>query len=57
MPGVMDNLSKINSFIRTLLASIVVGVIGVGSYFGYQTYNASNLNIDGNNTLELLLAP
>ncbi|MFO0882777.1 MAG: hypothetical protein U0894_01075 [Pirellulales bacterium] len=40
---VMDTLSKINSFVRTLLATLAFGVIGAAAYFGLQTYNAKEI--------------
>ena len=41
----IESLSTINSLIRTGLAVLAVGLIGAGGYYGYQTYNASDLAI------------
>jgi cell division protein FtsB len=43
MAGTMESLSTINSFLRTLVAIVVVGAIGVGGWFGYSTYNANEI--------------
>jgi hypothetical protein len=43
MAGAMEGLSAINSFIRTLIALVVLGGIGFASYFGYTTYNAKEI--------------
>jgi hypothetical protein len=40
MPGMMDNLSTVNSFLRTMIALVVIGGLGVGGWYGYTTYNA-----------------
>jgi len=40
MPGMMENLSTINSFLRTLIGIIVLGGVGAAGYFGYTSYNA-----------------
>ncbi|HUE71061.1 MAG TPA: hypothetical protein VMP01_09245 [Pirellulaceae bacterium] len=40
MPGMMEKLSAVNSFLRTLLAIVVLGVIGTAGYFGYDAYTA-----------------
>ncbi len=42
MPGMMDSLSTINSFIRTLLAVAAAGVVGVAGWFGYSTYTSGD---------------
>src|SRR5262245_57237848 len=44
MPGMMEGLSTINSFLRTLIALVVMGGIGAGSYYGYTTYNAKEID-------------
>lgn len=41
MPNVMENLHAINSFLRTLLALLVVGGIGTGGYYAYWNYTAA----------------
>jgi len=43
MPGMMDSLSTINSFLRTLIAIVVLGGFGAAGYFGYTTYNAKEI--------------
>lgn len=43
MPGVMEGLSTVNSFLRTLIALAVVGAAGVAGWFGYTTYNAKEI--------------
>src|SRR4029453_133268 len=40
MGRVMDSLSTINSFLRTLLALVVVGGVGTAGWYGYSTYHA-----------------
>src|SRR4030095_2123821 len=40
MPGMMDNLSTINSLLSTLIALFVIGAVSTVSYFGYAKYNA-----------------
>jgi hypothetical protein len=42
--GMMEGLSTVNSFLRTLVAIIVVGAVGVGGWFGYTTYNAKEID-------------
>jgi hypothetical protein len=44
MPGLMDNLSTLNSFLRTLIAIAVIGGAGVAGYVGYTTFNAADLD-------------
>ena len=41
MPGMMDNLQTINSFIRTALALTVAGSLGTAGYYGYRTYTSA----------------
>lgn len=43
MPGMMENLSTVNSFLRTLIALFAIGAVSVVSYFGYATYNAGSI--------------
>lgn len=38
-----ETIATISSAIRTALATIVVGGLGVGGFYGYQTYNAKEL--------------
>ena len=39
----MENISTVNSFLRTILATVVLGAVGVGGYFGYNTYNKNEI--------------
>jgi hypothetical protein len=39
MPSTMESISTINSFLRTVLALVVIGGLGVAGWFGYATYN------------------
>ena len=43
MPSTMENLSTLNSFMRTILAMIVLGALTVAGWFGYTTYNAKDI--------------
>jgi len=43
MPGMMEGLSTVNSFLRTLIALAVIGVAGVGGWFGYTAFNAKEI--------------
>jgi len=45
MARVMEGVRTINSFLRTLIAIVVLGGIGAGGYYGYTTYNAKELDI------------
>jgi cell division protein FtsB len=49
MPRAMESIATINSLIRTLLAVLVAGAIGVGSCFGYSTYNQNELAFQAQN--------
>lgn len=40
MPGMMENLSTVNSFLRTLIALVVLGAVGTAGYVGYDAYTA-----------------
>ncbi len=42
MPGVMDGVRVVNSFLRTLMALVLVGVAGTAGWFGYSTYTAGD---------------
>lgn len=42
MPRMMENISTVNSFLRTIIALVVIGVLGVGGYYGYMTYTAAD---------------
>lgn len=41
MPGLMNHLQTVNSFLRTLLALIVIGAMGAGGWFAYSNYYAA----------------
>jgi outer membrane murein-binding lipoprotein Lpp len=43
MPGMMENLSTLNSFLRTVIALVVIGGVSAASYFGYTTFNAKEI--------------
>jgi hypothetical protein len=43
MPGAMEGLSTVNSFLRTLIALAVLGAVSVAGWFGYITYNAADI--------------
>jgi hypothetical protein len=43
MPGMMEGLRAINSFLRTLIAVAVLGGCGAAGYFGYTTYHAKEI--------------
>jgi hypothetical protein len=43
MPGMMENLSTLNSFLRTLIALVVVGGVGTAGWYGYSTYSAKEI--------------
>jgi hypothetical protein len=43
MAGTMEGLSTINSFLRTLMALVVVGGAGTAGWYGYTTYNAKEI--------------
>jgi len=44
MPGMMEGLSTVNSFLRTMIALVVIGGVGVAGWFGYTTYNAKEID-------------
>jgi hypothetical protein len=46
MPGMMENLSTINSFLRTLIAVVVIGAVSAVSYFGYAKFNSSTIEAE-----------
>jgi len=43
MPGMMEHLATINSFVRTLIAVVVLGAAGTAGWYGYTTFNAKEL--------------
>jgi hypothetical protein len=44
MPGMMEGLTTVNSFLRTLIALVVIGGVGTAGWFGYTTYNAKEID-------------
>jgi hypothetical protein len=43
MGRMTEGISAVNSFLRTLLAIVVVGGVGFGGWYGYTTFNAKEL--------------
>jgi hypothetical protein len=43
MPGVMEGLSTVNSFLRTLIALAVIAGVSVAGWFGYTAFNAKEI--------------
>lgn len=43
MAPVVETVKTVNSFLRTLIAMVAVGLITVASWLGYQNFNASDL--------------
>src|SRR5690606_35677311 len=43
MAGFMKAIETVNSAVRTLVAVVLVGMLGVAGWFGYSTYNANDL--------------
>ena len=43
MAGTVETVSTINSFLRTLLAIVVLGGAGTAGWYGYSTYNAKEI--------------
>jgi archaellum component FlaC len=43
MPGLLEKVQTINSFLRTLIALFVVGGAGAAGWYGYSTYYAADL--------------
>jgi hypothetical protein len=43
MAKTIETVATINSAVRTLLAVLVCGAVGVGGYFGYTTYNEKDI--------------
>ena len=52
MPGVLNGLSTINSFLRTLIALALVAGAGTAGWFGYNTYTAGDQAIQRATKLE-----
>jgi len=44
MGRMTEGISAVNSFLRTLLAIVVVGGVGIGGWYGYTTFNARELD-------------
>jgi hypothetical protein len=44
MGRMAEGISAVNSFLRTLLAIVVVGGVGFGGWYGYKTFNARELD-------------
>ncbi|MBW3600860.1 MAG: hypothetical protein KY475_26785, partial [Planctomycetes bacterium] len=45
MARAMENLSILNSAVRTFLALVIVGALGLGGWIGYQSYYESDIAI------------
>lgn len=45
MAGFMESVATVNSALRTLLAFVLVSVLGVGGWFGYQKFNAADIEL------------
>jgi cell division protein FtsB len=43
MASTMEKISTINSFLRTLLAIVVLGVVGFAGLLGYQKFNKNEI--------------
>ncbi len=43
MAKTVETIATINSAIRTVLAVIVCGAVGVGGYYAYNTYHAKDI--------------
>lgn len=46
MAGMIESISTLNSFVRTILAVIVIGGASVGGWFGYTTYFAAKIDAE-----------
>ncbi len=46
MPGMMENISTVNSFLRTLIAIFAIGAVSAVSYFGYAKFNAGTIEAE-----------
>lgn len=46
MAGMIESISTLNSFVRTVLALVVIGGASVGGWFGYTTYFAAKIDAD-----------
>lgn len=45
MAGFMQTLATVNSTVRTLLAFVVVSLLGAGGWYGYSTYHKADLEL------------
>lgn len=45
MPGFMESLSTVNSAVRTILAVIIVGAVGVLGWLGYERFTSDELQV------------
>jgi hypothetical protein len=45
MAGFMQTVSTLNSAARTVLALAITGLLAVGGWFGYTTYNAADIEL------------
>lgn len=46
MAGMIESISTLNSFVRTILALVVIGGASVGGWFGYNTYFAAKIEAE-----------
>lgn len=46
MAGMIESISTLNSFVRTILALVVIGGASVGGWFGYTTYFAAKIEAE-----------
>lgn len=45
MPGLMESIDTINNAVRTVLALVVLGAVGIGGYVGYNRYYANEIEV------------
>jgi hypothetical protein len=45
MAGFMESVATVNSALRTLLAFVLVSILGIGGWFGYTKYNAADIEL------------
>src|SRR5437667_5519657 len=46
MAGMIESISTLNSFARTILAVVVIGGASAGGWFGYTTYFAAKIDAE-----------
>src|SRR5688572_2880879 len=46
MAGMIESISTLNSFVRTILVLVVIGGASVGGWFGYNTYFAAKIEAE-----------